>query len=57
MMKEKDVVRADFSVLIIVCFERLCGGGGILRIHSEYGCETTWLPRFIDKELADVILN
>jgi hypothetical protein len=30
------------------------GGGDFLRIRSEYGCETTWLPRFIDKELADV---
>jgi hypothetical protein len=28
MMKEKDVVKADFSVLIITFFERLLGGGG-----------------------------
>jgi hypothetical protein len=34
MMKEKDVVKAHFSVLIIMCFERL-GGGGILRNHSD----------------------
>jgi hypothetical protein len=32
--REKDVVKADFSVLIIMCFERL-GGGGDLRILSE----------------------
>jgi hypothetical protein len=25
-MKEKDVVKADFSVLIIMCFKRLGGG-------------------------------
>jgi hypothetical protein len=29
MMREKDVVKADFSVIIIKFFERL-GGGGIL---------------------------
>jgi hypothetical protein len=34
-MREKDVVKADFSVLIIVYFERLGGGGAILRIISE----------------------
>jgi hypothetical protein len=28
MMKEKDVVKADFSVLMIMCFERLWGEGG-----------------------------
>jgi hypothetical protein len=69
-MKEKDVVKAVFSVLIIVFFKRLGGG---LRIHSElrlesrsfiklfvagpYGCETQRLPNFIDKELADVIIK
>jgi hypothetical protein len=25
-MKEKDMVKADFPVLIIMCFERLWGG-------------------------------
>jgi hypothetical protein len=35
MMREKDVVKADFSVLIIMCFERLGVGGRILRILSE----------------------
>jgi hypothetical protein len=34
MMREKDVVKGEFSVLIIMCFERLGGGGG-LRIISE----------------------
>jgi hypothetical protein len=32
MMKE--TVKADFSVVIIMCFERIWGGG-ILRIHSD----------------------
>jgi hypothetical protein len=26
-MREKDVVKTDFSVLIITCFERFEGGG------------------------------
>jgi hypothetical protein len=34
-MKEKDVVKADFSVLIIMHFKRLLKVGGILRIHSD----------------------
>jgi hypothetical protein len=34
MMKENDVVKADFPVLIIMFFERW-GGGGILRNFNE----------------------
>jgi hypothetical protein len=35
MMKEKDVAKVHFSVLIIMCFKRLGEGGGILRIHGD----------------------
>jgi hypothetical protein len=28
MTKEKDMVKADFPVLFVMCFERLWGGGG-----------------------------
>jgi hypothetical protein len=33
MIKEKDAVKADFSVLIIMCFKKTGGGGGVDNIE------------------------
>jgi hypothetical protein len=49
MMREKYVVKADFSALIIMCFERLGEGEDNLPLVGLYVCEKLRLSHFLDK--------